>query len=423
MEQTFVQFHSLLKDELTYEVSIRSETPAPTVLGLKKQLKHLLTEIPSESILETDIPAETELEVVTQKLQDLKDLIKKFEENKERHTFCRAKALASHLYFRNLRILSSEVTVKSKKSELSSKLDILISRLEPNNDWGQENESLTSDSTTVECAGDKNVAKWKLTYNGQGDPRSFIERVEEYKKSYGVSDSKLFISAFHLFTGKALLWFRGNKSLVSNWLELKKLFLEEFDAVDYDHRLIGEIRARTQGPDEPVCIYFSVMFCMFARLSAPLSEEQKLSILLHNIRPCYSEQLALVTIDSVAVLKEKCRKLEAAKQRSALFSEPSSNKALLSSEFAYKSNSKQVNTVSATAVRVNRSESNNSVQSNRKLCYKCGKGNHNFKFCRVVPKSLRCFSCGLQNYTVKTCPVCSKKALVRQPLPNKNSKN
>ncbi|WP_337235965.1 hypothetical protein, partial [Vibrio cholerae] len=62
--------------------------------------------------------------------------------------------------------------------------------------------------------------------------------------------------------------------------------------MDHDYRLLGEIRSRTQGADEPVHIYFSIMSCMFARLNNPLSEEAKLEILLHNIRPHFSQQLA-----------------------------------------------------------------------------------------------------------------------------------
>lgn len=421
MEQTIPQIHLLLKDELIYEVSIRYENPATTVVELRKQLKTLFKECPSSDILQTDLNPDQELTAISQKLQDLEELLQKYEQTHDRHAHCRSRALASHLYYRLTRIHSSDKTLMVRKGELDSKLDLLLSKILPDSDSTQEEVSVHSLSPMVECTGDKNIAKWKITYNGLGDPYSFVERVEEYKNSYGISDSKLFASAFHLFSGQALLWYRGVKSLVSSWSQLKKILLEEFTPIDYDYRLLGDLRSRTQGKDEPISIYFSIMLCMFARLKSPLPEEQKIEILLHNIRPFYSDQLALIKFDSVASLKDHCRKIEAAKQRSSLFSEPTSSFLTnQNSEFAYKPKAKHINEISHPRPTTSQEIKNKfgslqkPDQTTRQTCYKCGKGHHDFKKCNITPNKLRCFGCGAEGYTISTCGNCANKKVSRQ---------
>lgn len=422
--------HSLLKDELTYEVTIRSETPTSTVPLLRKQLKQLLIECPSEIITETEFENNSELKIITDKIKELK--AKLSEKSVTAHCLSRCRGLVRHLHHRLMRVMSDDPVVLSQKAGLSDAIELLLSvsekfflstRAQQPEQCDMQVES-PPPVAIAECSGDKNVAKWNLRFNGTTDPRSFLERVDELQVSYSVSDSRLFNSAAQLFSDQGLLWYRGIKSQVSSWAELKAWLLEEFDPVDYDYRLLGEIRARTQGLDEPTHIYFAVMACLFNRLKSTLSEDKQLEILLHNIRPHFSQQLALLDITTISDLKTKCRKLESARQRSDFFVEPTKSN-LLGQEFCYKGKTKQVNYVSSNGSSsrpaISQQFNSNSMSSaNQRVCYKCGKGNHNFRLCKMTPKNIKCFKCGKVGFIVTSCPNCNKGTSFKGSQQTKN---
>lgn len=438
-----LQFHSLLRDELIYEVTIRSETPSGTVEGLRKQLRKLLIECPPEAILETDFLPDTEFQTITDKLGDLSTIVEKYTSTRDRYSANRSKALGCHLTHRLLRVFVDDDPEKlAVKTHLTANLERLLSRIDSvgqssvvsnDNIPAADVISQTVFPSHVICAGDRNIGKWGLKFNGQTDPRSFLERVDELQLASGVSDVSLFQSAAQLFVDQALLWYRGIREQISSWRDLKNILLLEFDPVDYDYRLLGEIRSRTQGLEEPIHIYISVMACMFARLKTPLSEEAKLEILLHNIRPSLSQQLALVNVTSIVELKDNCRKLEAARQRADFFVEPGkSGSHTLSADFAYKGRSKQANAVNSVSEKRptafgKPSAPNNSYQQHNEanqhsrgqstnfnrstdaaVCYKCNRGGHNFRKCTAKPSkdNIRCFGCGKSGVIISNCQDC-----------------
>lgn len=424
-----INFHALLKDELVYEVSIRSETPGATVSVLRKQMRTLLGECPSEGIRDTDLDPSEEIKVVGVKLEDLKGLLDKYNQSPEPYTLVRLKALSYHLYHRLARIQPEETQMKLKLTEFTSLMNKLLAKVEQ---LGSQRlqaqtvpDTMESSSPSADILGDKCVAKWNIKFNGVTDPRSFLERVEDLQRADGVSDAKLLNSASRLFTDQALIWFRAVRERVSTWKELTTLFLKDFDQVDYDYKLLGEIRLRTQGVDEPLHIYFSIMSCMFDRLSKPLPETEKLEILRRNIRPFYSQPLALVEISSINNLQEKCKIIEVTRQRCLSFAEPNKqNYSVLTSEFQYKPKSKQA--LASVSVKSNISQPNisqpknnknksgfvascqtnshgGSVANSKKLCFKCGKSNHNFGKCtNYVNKN--CYCCGKAGHFSTNCP-------------------
>lgn len=416
--------HSLLKDELIYEVTIRSETPATTVTGLRKQLSCLLEDCPSEAILDTELESASELEVIRGKLDDLEQIIFKFENTKDRYAFYRSKALGIHLHHRLNRVDADSPALISQKMEFGRKLDSSLKKVFQRAPTDSETQTSASTAENVECSGEKNVAKWNVKFNGVSDPLTFVEKVEELQQSSGISEKRLFNSISLLFVDQGKLWFNGVKNSVSSWSELKSLLLEEFLPADYDYRLMSEIRSRTQGAEEATHIYFAVMSGLFSRLKKPLPESEQLDILLHNIRPHFTQQLALVEINSVSDLKKKCRHFEAARQRAELFTEPPKSN-VLSADFAYKGKSapKSVSAVGST----NGSRQSNHVsetkpvkQSNpqrnqnmaaaqpKPVCYKCGKTDHSFRLCRVAQSGpIKCFKCNELGFTVRTCPKCN----------------
>ena len=60
-----------------------------------------------------------------------------------------------------------------------------------------------------------NIEKWNLKFSGEVKKLSdhnFLERVEELRLARNLSTKQIFDSAIDLFEGKALNWFRGNRT-------------------------------------------------------------------------------------------------------------------------------------------------------------------------------------------------------------------
>ncbi|KAL0849819.1 hypothetical protein ABMA28_011760 [Loxostege sticticalis] len=439
----------LNKEELIYEVKIREEVPDSTVDALRKQLRSLLSEYPSDQIVKTDLDPNDELEVIKQKLKELQELVVKQKQSPSSTSLIRLKTLAYHLHHRLNRVEVEEVSIKQKVSFCQGSLNILFELLEQQIP-GNPQEDEISEQLAVDCkqinniqvfdhhqsekpsgsgcsrAGNKSIAKWNVRFNGVSDPRSFLDRVEDLQIADGVSDQELLDSAARLFVDQALIWFRAVRSDLTSWKELRALLLEDFSIVDYDFKLLGEIRLRTQGIEEPLHIYFSIMKCMFGRLKKPLPETEKLEILLRNIRPFYSQQLAFVEITSVDELLKKCKVIEVMRQRGLDFSEPDKqNFSVFTSDFLYKpkkqaqssfSSSKQTGNPESVWRNTKQNSVNlvSAVSKEKQLGRKCGKPDHNFKTCR---NNRNCFICGKPGHFAK---LCQNKNVNKPPQITKN---
>lgn len=450
MDLKTIYYHSLLKDELTYEILIRSETPGSTVQEMRQQLKKLSFEFLPEEVIGEELQVTSELNIISEKVKELQSKLGTIEKNRDRRLLVRAKALYAHLFYRMFRLGTMGTQAdKDNYTALRTKIQqcgVTINALLPS----QSNEKESASSHTEETKESTNINVLKYInnkFNGLTSVHAFLEAVEERAQAFGITDDQLFNAACCLFTEQGLLWYRGNKHRFSTWKELGILLKQEFAPVDFDYRLLGEIHARTQGMDEPTHIYFAVMSGMFSRLLNPLDDKQQLQILLHNIRPSFSEQLALQEIDTVESLRQVCRKIEAARQQGKLFTEPPRQSAL-NPDFAYngKSNKTEVAGVANTFQQQSRHykpvpnheqfqrgntnqyqrQYNGSAQrfqrhgqhahapqfdkspqqTNTLYCYRCRVNTHDTKACR--DKRILCFKCGEPGYTSRSCPKCNK---------------
>lgn len=245
----------------------------------------------------------------------------------------------------------------------------------------------------VSCDRVSHVHALNLKFDGKGSVHAFIERLEELTVSRNISPTKLFNSAAELFSDEALCWYRSVRDEVSDWTSLKNLLLEDFLPHDFDYRLLQEIRSRTQGSDESIIQYLSIMHNYFARLRRPLSDAEKLEIVQYNVRPFYTTQLALVDCSTWADFKKRCRQLEAAKQRAELFVEPRTNSgSAVSPDLTYKG--KGSRKIEAVVAEV------------KKFCVRCRKDGHNLAECEAPP-ILVCYKCGEKGVTTRTCSRCA----------------
>lgn len=240
----------------------------------------------------------------------------------------------------------------------------------------------------------------------------------------------MLLSATELFTGDALHWYRATKVKITDWRSLLANLKDDFDVADFDYRMSADIRSRTQGDNESVAIYFDIMEGMFGRLNQPMYEADKLEILLHNIRPCFSTIIAASNVGTVDDLKIACRNYERVKVRSDNFKEPpSASSGTLAPEFSFNRRrevSKNFN--NNTNSNFERSRYNNnfdgykSSQTPRNpgfnlrtapisqvYCYRCKLTTHSIRDC-PAERSIFCFHCGKKDVRRPDCPNCSTSA-------------
>lgn len=407
---TEINAYMLKKEELEYEVIIRGGKPATNVKDLRSQVARLFKD-PSPTSLPSDFDLAGELSVLKSKTDSLCEKLATPSEYKKQAQIDRLRSLAFHLQHRTSRV-PLDLVDGELLSKIQSNLAIAMSKLEcepadTDMDSDSASDSESEEEPSKHCyhkityVHPTAISSLNLKYNGKTCVLSFLGRLDELVRSRSLNYRKVFRSAAELFTDSALLWYRGICSSVDSWEDLKQELLDEFLPTDFDYRLMEELKARTQGIDESFSSYYSVMLNFFARLRTPISDEEKLRILRRNIRPSFSERLALVPIVSLSDFKSKCKELETQKLNSQFFVEPpKQSQQTLASDLAYKCTVRPA--VAAVSAEPQKSRSN-------LFCYRCRVNGHSLRNCTVDKSVLVCFSCGEKGYTVYSCPKCNNK--------------
>lgn len=438
-----VKFMSLQKSELEYEVAIRGESPAATVQELRKQIAKCGPLFPSEDILTSPFEPTDDLNGVLDVLEKVNVTLEST--SLDKNTVLRTQNLLNHLYHRLNRITCDD-KLKEDYEQCVSLFKKATIRLTSLGDSALDPLATTSSdclsptpstpvNVTVTCDG--NINKFsKLKFDGKSCVRAFIQRCEEVCIAKNISFDKIVTNATDIFSGDALHWYRSIKDTVSGWNDLTVSLRRDFDQSDYDYRLLAEIRSRTQGETENIIIYLSIMSGLFSRLTKKLSEEDKLEILLHNIRPIYANTLSSVSgIKSIDELRTLCRNYEAIQTRFAQFREPPkpcSN--TLAPEFAYsgQSNSKtyskynnnnnsynknyckpnncqnKPNFINNTEPTLVHTVDSSNSKTKQRYCPRCRNNTHNLRQCTASKDEVVCFRCGHKGVKAPDCPKCGK---------------
>lgn len=437
-------FLSLQKAELSYEVALRGGTSDDSVQDLRKQIVKLAKELPSESILESHLEPDEDLkqliESLTKSQNNLSSLKKQFDKN----LYLRTEVLIHHMQQRLNRINATEKELHKTCTVSLAKHTKTLNSLKPSEPSAStsttQRDIAPSEQPVVNVSCDRNLNSeiFKLKFNGKTCVRSFIQKIQEFVESRNITYEKLLSYGYEIFTDDALHWYRQVRSNITSWEELCKLLKTDFSQSDYDYRLFNEIRARTQGEHENISIYIAIMHGMFSRLSVSPSEEDKLEILLHNVRPTYASTLAASpTINTINDLKSICKNFENIQSRSAQFHEPPQvTSQTLAPEFAYKNNTSNQqqnrtytnNNTHQTSrktpfVQPNRGYNNFTQQKSYNnnfhrvaavanqtkfpfTCPRCRTNNHDLYQCKA-PRTILCFQCGKKDVRLPQCPVCN----------------
>ncbi|KAJ8937923.1 hypothetical protein NQ318_005530, partial [Aromia moschata] len=249
--------------------------------------------------------------------------------------------------------------------------------------------------------------RWNLKYDGVSSVNNFLDRVEELRKSRGVSKPQLLRSAAELFTRDALLWFRTNQ--FSSWDDLVAQLRDAFQPYDYENGIWEELRRRTQGVPKRVVIFIASMEQLFNRLAEKPSEEAGVRLIRRNLLPYIQTQLSLRTITSVRELVQACRAIEETEIRVQRFCPPPTNyRQLLEPELAYHKPSvahpPSISTVisdSSETIPPNIAEVSHTVTNSElrvATCWNCRNTGHRFRQCGQ-PRRIFCFKCGHDNTT------------------------
>jgi hypothetical protein len=454
-----VKFLSLQKPELEYEVSIRGETPGTTVQDMRKQISKLGPLFPSEDILESHFSVSADLRGISDSLSKVQSNL---DSRLDRNVLLRTQNLLNHLYHRLNRV-ACDASTEPMYDVCVKEFQGLVARFNSVKDTAVETVLPTSNAEPVANTSPVNVnvtcdrgssnELCKIKFDGKTCVRAFVQRVTEFCEARGISDAKILSYATEIFVGDALHWYRSVKSQVSSWVELVTLLKQDFGQSDYDYRLLSEIRSRSQGESENITIYLSIMSGLFSRLSKSLPEDEKLEIVLHNIRPCYASTLASASaISDIETLRNHCRNYESIQARLADFREPPRRTAdTLAPEFAYAGSSanrnhnfnksdiyrnghnKPYNKYNSNFN--NKSHANNNFNNYNKsnsnigqvhaivappaktlYCPRCRDNTHNLRQCNANKDEVYCFVCGHKGVKSPDCPTCRKN----KPSTSKN---
>lgn len=461
-----IKFLSLQKPELAYEVEIRGETPAGTVQELRKQIVKLVQLFPSEDILESPYDPKDDIAAVEDSLIKVDKNLKILLNASDKNLYDRTNNLINHIYHRLNRIdCSSQLEALAACGDATKRFQNLRAQLL--NIKPATATTLSSNvrenpaNITVSCDRSLTSELSKLKFNGKTCARAFILRVNDFIKARNLPSNKILSFATEIFTDDALYWFRSIQDDISTWEGVCDRLRDDFSQFDYDYRFLAEIRARTQGERENITIYLSIMDSMFSQLDRKLSNEEKLEILLHNIRPCYASVLtSCPDIKDIDTLRTICKNHEKVHARLSQFREPPKlSSQTLAPEFVYsyaststvynkqfkrcdynynqsysqqytKSNSHYYKpNFDSNHNKLNRPPSpNNRCDSvgvlqpveainsvpTRKFCPRCRVDSHSLRNCTAERKII-CFRCYKPGFRFPECPDCQKSRISEKP--------
>lgn len=442
----------LRKEMLSHELLVRGVvlSDSDTVESMRSALRPLL-KFEKQNLHPTYPPYipqnfDYEIEQITQHLAEVKQGIESLSTDSIQNKLAKFQSLQSrlvHLHGRINRISTDDLSVEEKAAKSALLLDVLsafdsldtASQDDPNlstqltqgeepgplnasfaNPFSSPSANTSSapctlrETTPVKC---QNVDKWNLKFSG--DPKhltvhNFLERVLELKTSRHISEKQLFDSAIDLFSGKALIWFRANKSRFHDWEGLSTLLKRHFEPPDYRSRLFKEILERTQDTSETIVEYLSAMQALFRRYG-DLTSEAQLDILIRNLSPFYSTQLPVV--GTIEELEEECLKLETKKYRADHYVPPSRKRQqFVEPDFAFVAiATPSVETRNPVAVDLNPvnapTETTRPANTPKAFtCWNCQQTGHMNRDC-PNPRKTHCYRCGQPNVTVRSCPKCS----------------
>ncbi|KAL7724307.1 hypothetical protein ACLKA6_006055 [Drosophila palustris] len=164
------------------------------------------------------------------------------------------------------------------------------------------------------------VHRWGIHFDGQSDPLSFIERVEERAAAHLIDLAHLSQAIPELLSGNASDWFRVSRLQGASWATFKQEFLDFFLPPRYFQRLEDQIRARQQRLGESFKTYIVELRLLMKRAS--YSGIQELDRAYENLLPEYQLYIRRHEALSLAQLTQLATDFEFVRDRERQSSRP-----------------------------------------------------------------------------------------------------
>ncbi|KAI5630850.1 hypothetical protein NE865_16437 [Phthorimaea operculella] len=472
-----IKYTLLNKPELEYEIKLRLADPADTVVALKRQILGLIESNP-DYVVDSPVPLAQDIAETSATLAFLEPKLTQITEGATR-LIPKVETYLNHVFHRIERMdLDSDPSLQEDLKNLKLKFEnlekIFLTTLPSTTEQNPEQE--TDDQHTHEDTQNQHTQEEhtqehhtheehdhdhyveifstpqyshtqtpaplnqqldkslhelkKFNFSGKTCPRSFIQNIEEFRMSRRIDPHSLMTRIPDIFSDSALHWLRFKLNLNPNftWKQLCTDLIKDFGGHDFDYKFLESIRNRTQGLSEPIIIYVSIMSGMFNRLSKPLTNDEKLEIIMRNIRPCYSNFIAHLNITTLEQLISACQQYEKVIDKNKTFKEPHHDP--LAMEFNYKPVGPSTSSPSKNSF-TNKSNSNTTYNTpkppytpqplkpsysrqinpiNRRhspnlFCVRCRINGHSLSTC-TQPRFPICFKCGLKEFKTPECPKC-----------------
>lgn len=294
------------------------------------------------------------------------------------------------------------------------------------------------------------VNQWRISFSG--DPNSsnkhdlnihnFIEQVELFRRSSGISQDMLLLQIIHLLTGSARAWFQNESRHIETWDQFVRALRANFLPSDYNFVLIAQATQRRQRKAETVAEYVNAMELLFRAMSVPMSAEHQLYLVRQNLLPQYGIIVASHSPRNIAEVKRICKEIESAtamqnrRDAYALKSAPGKDRTGHRSVHAAEtvdsdaadtgeSSENDADTNKCAAVKsgdsrgkprertekarpANAQAKSSKTASNQvEACYNCRGEGHDQRQCKLRWRK-HCYNCGKPDVVTKDCPVCNE---------------
>lgn len=157
----------------------------------------------------------------------------------------------------------------------------------------------------------KAVHNWPFKFKGEKDTTSlntFLDRVETFARSEGLSDDILLKSVKHLLLDDALDWYGRAvaQHRLYSWEAFKNEIRKEYLPSSYSQILKLEAIFRYQAPNESFSKYYRDISALFRFVQPPMSEEEKYFIVKKNMNGDYATIVTAARPHSLAEMVEIC---------------------------------------------------------------------------------------------------------------------
>jgi len=227
------------------------------------------------------------------------------------------------------------------------------------------------------------VRKWGCHFTGK-DPLAFLERIEELRSGYGLTNEQLLRCLPELIAGEPLLWYRNNRKSWGDFVASFRLCY-----LPHNHTALDrEIRDQIQKPSEAFRAYATALQTMMRRLNG-LSPSQQIDRIYENMKPSYRRYIRRTEIKTVEELIYRVTEHESIEQVEAEYNSRATGRK--HSDTAAPSKNAEADTAMISP-----------TYKKSDCCWNCGQRGHRRAECKR-PFHKFCSTCGKTGVLTRDC--------------------